>query len=182
MRLNVHKIATRSCQHLEEAVEGQPTSTVFFFRNPKSNQFNSKTMSEATNELKSASPSGNEYQLTLQKPALMRIETASNGEAPKQATVDVYRMWRKIVEADKTPTDDARWMAVAKILADALGVQPDLIAESQARLFREAILRAGNNEEQELKNVLGKMLCSPQSSQASQADISIGQENSSERG
>ena len=124
----------------------------------------------------------NEYQLTLQKPALMKIDTASNGEAPKQAIVDVYRTWRKIVEADKKPTDDARWLEVARILADALGVEPVLIAESQARLFREAILRAGNNEETELKNVLGKMHCSPQSSQASRTDIAVGHENSSEPG
>lgn len=94
--------------------------------------------------------------MKLRKPATLLVETS---DGSKQARIDVFNMWRKLIDCDKKPTPDQKWEAVSALLADALGVDKSQVVESQAVMFWEAIIKIGKQEEAELKKAVGETLC-----------------------
>jgi hypothetical protein len=117
-------------------------------------------------------PNQIEYSLKLSPPAYLTIESA-DGEYSTR--VDIFQTWRFLEDAAKQPSQDARWATIRKYLAGLFKCEPDLVAESTAREFHDAIVNLGTRAQEQIQGKLSSIVSLQQPTPESQADTPDGQ-------
>lgn len=113
-----------------------------------------------------------EYELKLQKPAYLRVET-SDGQ--HNASIDVFIAWRFIADdACKQPSEDAKWIQIRSWLAQRLNATTEQVAENVARQFHDVVIGIGRRLQDDLKKTADQIACSLLPIQESQADTNTG--------
>lgn len=107
---------------------------------------------------------------TLSEPAFIPIGVP--GREP--VALDVYKVRRALEGFDKLPTQDARMEAAKNYLAAQIGVDPSLLAESNAFELYELVNAIVAKVAEERKKKIESIVCSPQPIQASQPATAIG--------
>jgi hypothetical protein len=103
----------------------------------------------------------NEYQIKLREPATLLVESSDGSKSYKFDIIKTNRYFAEV--AEKQVTTDKKWEKVAEYLANHLEVDKSTLAENSVIQFWEAILKLHAKEYTELKNVLGGIACSQQS-------------------
>lgn len=112
------------------------------------------------------------YKLKLEQPGLFELE--SNDGLFKKV-FDLFQAYQKIADADATPSQDAKWLAIRSYMATGLGCAVDQITVSQAYDFREHVIAAGKQTIETVKKKLETIASLQQPTLESQATTPVGQ-------
>lgn len=111
-------------------------------------------------------------ELQLSAPAVLTLKSPDGSKVTK---IDVYDARRMLEEAEKEPSQEARWLKVARYIADKLNIDPTELAESSAVEFHEHINRIVLIKNSERKKKLDEIVAWPDSTLVSPTTSALGQ-------
>lgn len=113
-----------------------------------------------------------EHVLRLPEPLFITLQSP---DGATKFNIDVFVARRMLNDAEKQPTEEARWGKVLTWLGEKLSIQPELLAENMAIVFNNAVMELHNRVVPELKKEHFKTASLGESIPASQEAIQNGQ-------
>lgn len=102
------------------------------------------------------------YRLKFEKPAVLEFTIVDLEDNHLTHTVDIFEAWDLVAEADKEPSEKAKWELIRGYIAKETAWPSELLTRSVVWEFRETVIKLGKEVANSVSKKLEQMLSLPQ--------------------